>query len=138
MLTEKENMNQIKIMDFGLSEIMGPKETVDDGFGTLCYVAPEVLLRIPYNKEIDIWSLGVIFYFMTCGLLPFDDDSDNEEIIGKKIVFSELKFPKEKWELRDEDFIQLIKMCLMKKPEYRIKIEEFLGNEIFEKYGLKK
>ena len=31
MLTEKENMNQIKIMDFGLSEIMGPKETVDDG-----------------------------------------------------------------------------------------------------------
>ena len=31
---KKENMNQIKIMDFGLSKIMGPKETVDDGFGT--------------------------------------------------------------------------------------------------------
>ena len=84
MMTEKKDMNQIKIMDFGLSKIMGPKETVDDGFGTLCYVAPEVLLRIPYNREIDIWSMGVIFYFMSSGSLPFDDDSDNEEVIGKK------------------------------------------------------
>ena len=138
MLSEKEDMNQIKIMDFGLSKIMGPKETVDDGFGTLCYVAPEVLLRIPYNKEIDIWSLGVIFYYITCGILPFDDDSDNEEIIGKKIVFSELKFPKEKWELRDDDFIDLIQKCLTKKPELRIKIDDFINNDIFIKYNLKK
>ena len=138
MLSEKGDMNQIKIMDFGLSKIMGPKETVDDGFGTLCYVAPEVLLRIPYNNEIDIWSLGVILYFMSSGLLPFDDDSDNEEIIGKKIVFSELKFPKEKWELRDDDFTNLIKICLTKKLELRIKIEDFINDDIFKKHNLKK
>ena len=70
---------------------------------------------------------------MTCGILPFDDDSDNEEIIGKKIVFSELKFPKEKWELRDDDFINLIKMCLTKKLELRIKIEDFINDDIFKK-----
>ena len=136
MLTETEDMNQIKIMDFGLSKIMGPNETVDDGFGTLCYVAPEVLLRIPYNKEIDIWSMGVIFYYMTCGILPFDDNSDNEEIIGKKIVFSECKFPKDKWALRDEGIIELIKMCLKKKIEQRITINEFLDSPLFKKYNL--
>ena len=137
MLSEKGDMNQIKIMDFGLSKIMGPKETVDDGFGTLCYVAPEVLLRIPYNNEIDIWSLGVIFYFMSCGILPFDDSSDDEEIIGKKIVFSECKFPKEKWANRDKDIIELIKLCFKKKAEQRITINEFLNNPIFTKYNLK-
>ena len=137
MLSEKEDMNQIKIMDFGLSKIMGPKETVDDGFGTLCYVAPEVLLRIPYNNEIDIWSLGVILYFMSCGILPFDDDSDNEEVIGKKIVFSECRFPKDKWDSRDKDIIELIKLCFKKKAEQRVTINEFLNNPIFTKYNLK-
>ena len=80
-------------MDFGLSKIMGLKKLFGDGFNTLCYVATEVLLRISYNKEIDIWSLGFIFYYMNCGILPFDDDSDNEEIIGKKIVFNWIEIP---------------------------------------------
>jgi len=44
MLTESSEKGIIKIMDFGLSKILGPLERVADGFGTLSFVAPEVLL----------------------------------------------------------------------------------------------
>ena len=136
MMTETENMSQIKIMDFGLSKIMGPKEHVVDGFGTLSFVAPEVLVRTPYNREVDIWSLGIILYYMLTGILPFDDDSDNEEIIAKMIVFNECKFPKNYWEKRSDDVIDLIKRCLEKSTEKRIKIEDYLNHKWFKKFNL--
>ena len=136
MMTETENMSQIKIMDFGLSKIMGPKEHVVDGFGTLSFVAPEVLVRTPYNKEVDIWSLGIICYYMLTGLLPFDDDSDNEEIIAKMIVFKECKFPKNFWEKRSDEVIDLIKKCLEKRPDKRITIENYLNHKWFKKFNL--
>ena len=60
MLTENENMSQIKIMDFCLSKIMSPKEHFIDGFVTLSFVTPDFLVRTPYNKEVDIWSIGII------------------------------------------------------------------------------
>jgi serine/threonine protein kinase len=39
-----DDYNNIKIVDFGLSKIIGPNESSLDPFGTLSYVAPEVLL----------------------------------------------------------------------------------------------
>jgi hypothetical protein len=126
MLSENSEKGIIKIMDFGLSKIMGPGEKVADGFGTLSFVAPEVLIRQPYNKQIDIWSLGVILYYMLSSTLPFDDEDDNEEIIAKMTVFTEVQFPGEKWSNRSEEVIDLIRECLIKDPEKRIKIEDFL------------
>lgn len=67
-----------KIVDFGLSKIIGPSESSTDPFGTLSYVAPEVLSQKPYGKEVDIWSLGVITYLILCSVLPFDDEDDRE------------------------------------------------------------
>jgi serine/threonine protein kinase len=43
MVTEEDN-TELKIVDFGLSKIIGPNESSLDPFGTLSYVAPEVLL----------------------------------------------------------------------------------------------
>ena len=50
MLTDSNDKGHIKIMDFGLSKILGKKEKTSDGFGTLTFVSPEVLIRKPYNK----------------------------------------------------------------------------------------
>ena len=126
MLTDASENGKVKIMDFGLSKIMGSKEKSVDGFGTLTFVAPEVLVRTPYNKEIDIWSLGVILYLMLSGVLPFDDESDNEEVIAKLTVYSEVKFPSQHWSNRSALVIDLIKRCLTKDPAQRIKIDNIL------------
>ena len=69
---------ELKIVDFGLSKIIGPNESSLDPFGTLSYVAPEVLLQKPYGKEVDLWSLGIITYLLLSKVLPFDDDEDKE------------------------------------------------------------
>jgi len=134
MLSDTSSNPIFKIMDFGFSKVLGPNERVADGFGTLSFVAPEVLVRRPYNKQIDIWSLGVILYYILSGDLPFDDEDDNEEKIAKKTVFEEVTFPKEKWNNRSLLCIDLISKCLVKNPEKRITIDNFIDHEWIQTY----
>lgn len=131
LLTESSDKGQIKIMDFGLSKILGPLERAADGFGTLTFVAPEVLVRKPYNNQIDIWSMGVITYYMLSGLLPFDDDNDDEEVIAKRTVYIDVEFPGKVWGKYSDEVVDLIRKCLVKDPDKRIKIGEFLNHEWF-------
>jgi serine/threonine protein kinase len=77
MVTDDDDTD-LKLVDFGLSKIIGPNESSLDPFGTLSYVAPEVLLQKPYGKEVDLWSLGVIIYLLLSRVLPFDDEEDKE------------------------------------------------------------
>lgn len=133
MLAKPGDISHIKIMDFGLSKIMGPQEKVADGFGTLSFVAPEVLIRKPYNKEVDIWSIGITLYYILTGTLPFDDDQDNEEVIAKKIVFSKLTFYDKKWKKMSELCTDFVEKALIKDPEKRFKSKELLEHDWFKK-----
>ena len=126
MITQQNEFGVVKIMDFGLSKIVSTQEKMVDGYGTLSYVAPEVLLRTPYNKEVDIWSMGIILYYMLCGHLPFK--GNKEVIIAEKIVNDELEFDEEEWEVRSKRVRELIVSCLKKEPEERITIDEFLNH----------
>ena len=78
LMVTDDDTSDLKIVDFGLSKIIGPNESSLDPFGTLSYVAPEVLLQKPYGKEVDLWSLGVITYLLLSRVLPFDDEEDKE------------------------------------------------------------
>lgn len=136
MLSDLSDEPNVKIMDFGLSKIMGVNETAADGFGTLSFVAPEVLLRKPYNKEIDIWSIGVITYYSLTGTLPFDDENDNEERIARKIVYDDISFPENHWSNRSDEVIDFIKKCLVKETEKRILIDELIKHKWLMKYKI--
>ena len=131
MITQQNDFGIVKIMDFGLSKIVSTQEKMVDGYGTLSYVAPEVLLRTPYNKEVDIWSMGVILYYMLCGHLPFK--GSKEVVIAEKIVNNEIEFIDEEWEVRSKKVKDLIASCLMKEPEDRISIDDFINHPWFKK-----
>jgi serine/threonine-protein kinase Chk2 len=61
-----------KISDFGLSKIMENISAMETTCGTIAYVAPEVLNHLKrYNKQVDVWSLGVILFYMLSKTLPF-------------------------------------------------------------------
>jgi carbon catabolite-derepressing protein kinase len=68
------NLN-VKIADFGLSNIMTDGNFLKTSCGSPNYAAPEVIGGKLYaGPEVDVWSCGVILFVLLCGKLPFDDD----------------------------------------------------------------
>ena len=80
MMTDKSEQSIPKLVDFGLAKIIGPNEKANEPFGTLGYVAPEILLKKPYNFQCDLFSLGCIMYTLICASLPFDHETKKETI----------------------------------------------------------
>lgn len=124
LMTDETDDAQPKLVDFGLSKIVGPNETCNDPFGTLSYVAPEVLLQKPYDKSVDLWSLGVIIYLLLCGALPFDHDDDRE--IARQTIHDDPDFTYETWSKIEDSTIDLIKSLLAKDKNDRMKLADVL------------
>ncbi|KAF9530809.1 hypothetical protein CPB83DRAFT_850357 [Crepidotus variabilis] len=66
----------IKIIDFGLSNLFDPTTHLSTFCGSLYFAAPELLsARVYTGPEVDVWSFGVVIYVLVCGKVPFDDQS---------------------------------------------------------------
>ncbi|XP_057805129.1 SNF1-related protein kinase catalytic subunit alpha KIN10-like [Salvia miltiorrhiza] len=71
-----DGKGNVKIADFGLSNIMRDGHFLRTSCGSPNYAAPEVVSGKLYaGPEVDIWSCGVILYALLCGALPFDDEN---------------------------------------------------------------
>ncbi|XP_061358095.1 SNF1-related protein kinase catalytic subunit alpha KIN10-like [Gastrolobium bilobum] len=71
-----DSKSNVKIADFGLSNIMRDGHFLKTSCGSPNYAAPEVISGKLYaGPEVDVWSCGVILYALLCGTLPFDDEN---------------------------------------------------------------
>lgn len=72
LLNSDNTQTLIKVTDFGLSKISEGYD-MKTVCGTWYYIAPEVLnpMILEYDKQVDIWSLGVILFYMLSKELPF-------------------------------------------------------------------
>ncbi|KAI8968257.1 kinase-like domain-containing protein [Mycotypha africana] len=71
LITQSE---QLKIIDFGLSNVYSPTQQLNTFCGSLYFAAPELLRARQYTgPEVDVWSFGVVLYVLVCGKVPFDD-----------------------------------------------------------------
>jgi len=75
LLLKAGNDTEVMLSDFGLSKIIGAESMMETACGTPYYVAPEVLMSTGYDKEVDLWSVGVITYLLLCGFPPFYGES---------------------------------------------------------------
>lgn len=67
----------IKITDFGLSNVLKPGSLFNTWCGSPVYTPPEVVLRKQYNGiSMDIWSLGVVLYVLVTGGMPWRLESN--------------------------------------------------------------
>ena len=70
-----EQLN-LKMIDFGLSNMYKKDEKLATACGSPCYAAPELIKGLEYvGQKADLWSGGVVLYTMLCGHLPFEDSN---------------------------------------------------------------
>ncbi len=77
-----EPSGQVKILDFGLAKALhrdvaplSIDSTTGQLFGTLHYLSPEQARGQPADERSDLFSLGIVFYQMATGQLPFNADA---------------------------------------------------------------
>ncbi len=84
--------NEIKVVDFGLSNMYASSSLLQTACGSPCYAAPEMIAGLSYNPLcVDIWSLGIILYALLCGYLPFDDQ--DTQFLYTKILNCDYEIP---------------------------------------------
>ena len=127
-----KNKMKIKLIDLGFGKVIGKGELLTEPYGTFCYASPEVLKKVPYTFETDIWSLGVIFYLIVVGVHPFGENDKDLKTIHKNICDVVYSFP------NDSDVNCYVKdvidLCLRKEPKQRPKINDVV--KLLKKYQI--
>ena len=138
--TESED-SPIKIIDFGLSVLLGKKETKNEnettdlkkyGFkrmttkvGTIYYMSPEVI-KGNYDEKCDIWACGVILYTLLSGYPPFNGQTDKD--IYNMISKMNFDFEQPVWKNVSKYAKELIKKMLS-PAKSRYTAEEVLNSK---------
>ena len=115
-----DDYNNIKIVDFGLSNQYKPGQLLKTACGSPCYAAPEMIAGKEYHGlNADVWSCGVILYAMVCGYLPFEDPKTS--VLYKKIMNADYSIPED---LLSDDCKDLIRRFLTTDPAKRCTVAE--------------
>ncbi|MEZ4389766.1 MAG: serine/threonine-protein kinase [Polyangiales bacterium] len=112
----------VKIVDFGISKAINPEKAIplsitqsNTTVGTPHYMSPEQARGDAIDPRSDIWALGVVMYECLTGVLPFDGDNYNSQILA---VVTESHDPASSLGI-DQGLSDIIDRCLMKDREAR-------------------
>ncbi|XP_017271528.1 NUAK family SNF1-like kinase 2 [Kryptolebias marmoratus] len=112
----------VKIADFGLSNLYHHDEYLQTFCGSPLYASPEIVNGRPYRgPEVDTWSLGVLLYTLVHGTMPFD--GLNHKMLVQQISTGSYRRPS-----KPSDACGLIRWMLMVNPERRATVEEVAGH----------
>jgi len=96
IMIDTANNDMVKVMDFGIAKALADFSMTRTGMqiGTLYYMSPE---QINDSKSVDhrsdIFSLGILFYEMLTGRIPYDTDTDSSYKIQHAILTEQLPSP---------------------------------------------
>ncbi len=119
-----------RIMDFGISRSLKTKGMTDSGvmIGTPEYMSPEQAEAKEIDFRSDIYSLGVIFYEMVTGELPFQGDTPLS--VAMKHKGEKPRDPREINAQIPEDLSGLILKCLAKEKNDRYQSTSEIRSEL--------
>lgn len=123
---------RIKVGDFGLAtKVADSEEKRKTICGTPNYIAPEVIdgdkEKRGHSFEVDVWSMGVIFFTLLVGKPPYE--SKDVKSTYQRILRNEYSFPSNIQ--ISEDAKDLIASMLQTKPEKRPSLELIMAHPFF-------
>lgn len=113
--------DEVRFVDFGFALVVNDRRQESEVAGTPYYIAPEVLDE-KYNKQCDIWSLGVSLYQLLTGEMPFDGNTP-KQVFGK-IKSGKFDMPSN----LTSDCKDLLSKMLIVSPKKRITVKEALAH----------
>lgn len=125
------------IIDYDLAHYSSHDFVTDNNFGTVQYMSPESYDLGIYSKKADIWSLGIILYFMITKKFPFNyeqtiDNSYNNLYRRNHFKYPDIVYLNEK--IKQKNFSDKIPNLISKMLEFednkRITIDELINIEI--------
>ncbi|CAI2387395.1 unnamed protein product [Moneuplotes crassus] len=114
---------QIKVLDFGMATFFHKKTRLECKCGSPYYIAPEVLDG-SYNKECDMWSVGICTYVILTNTFPFDPE--RLEDLFSAIRYRKIPFFKEDWKNLSKESKKFVEALLQKDPKKRLTPDEAL------------
>jgi eukaryotic-like serine/threonine-protein kinase len=122
LCVRKGRANFVKILDFGLAKLTKGEKAITEEhvMGTVGYLSPEQIRGDEIDLRVDVYALGVLFYYMLSGHLPFEGDN-NATVFYKTINEPPRRLSEILPEGHDipEGLIDLIHSCLEKDREDR-------------------
>lgn len=113
----------VRLVDFGSAGLR--KDNFAKMEGTLAYMAPEVLLEMPYGKECDIWSVGCV----AADIFGVELPQKNMGFVELHEFFGEMKDAPNF--VCEEDGVRCFLLkCLRKDPTQRVQCIDLLQDEI--------
>ena len=114
---------EIKIIDFGLSNVYDLHKQLYTFCGSLYFAAPELLKANPYTgPEVDVWSFGVVLYVLVCGKVPFDDEVSS--VLHEKIKQGHVEYPNH----LSIEVISLLSKMLVVEPSKRASLRQVIDH----------
>ena len=129
LISEKRNnLPIVKLSYFGTS-IMAEKDAIQNQqLINSYYNAPEVLNKC-YNEKCDIWSCGVIMYFLLTARPPFG--GENNEEINAKILSGKYDITSPPFDKLSYNCIDLLQQLLCSRVYRRLSAERALNHPWF-------
>lgn len=122
LMVRKGRANFVKILDFGMAKLVeGEHEvTAEQIVGTANYIAPEQIRGEPLDVRVDVYALGVLFYVMLAGRMPFDGEG-NAALLYKHVHEAPVPLAEvlPAGHTIPDDLIALVHRCLAKAADER-------------------
>merc|ERR1719220_1077280 len=106
--------------------------------GTPSFIAPEVIFCYDlddhkgYDQKVDLWSAGVLSFYLLSGHKPFADEK--QSVLYEMIKFNQVVFTNFNWYDKSEICQDFVRRLLVKEPDSRMGAEEAMCHEWLKEY----
>uniref|UniRef100_A0A3P8RZQ6 Protein kinase domain-containing protein n=1 Tax=Amphiprion percula TaxID=161767 RepID=A0A3P8RZQ6_AMPPE len=127
LVNHKAQPLKVKLIDFGMAHMSSDFNNYK--IQAIGYRAPEVILGLPLNEAVDMWTLGAVLAFMYTGKHLYPTHSNYEAIrVMVQMLNTSTEYTKITGIETERPFISLLKRMLHMDPTKRITPTEALGH----------